>query len=337
MVLSGALTPVEAVDYPSRPGSSTGTVGDCLTDYSERDKPWDVHKAQSDRVASIYAQEFEFCNLAARVLSCAGLLMFAWVPDRESGELALRLRGAKFCRVRHCPVCQWRRSMMWQARFYEALPGLQAAFPAHRWVFLTLTVRNCPVGDLRATLAAMHSAWKRLSLRPEFRPVVGFVRTTEVTRGADGSAHPHFHCLLLVSSSYFGRDYVSQARWVEIWQSCARLDYVPVVDVRAVKGELSKAIQETLKYSVKPSDMESDSEWFLEMTRQVHKLRFVATGGVLKDVLKPEEKITNEDLVLADGSGEGEESDLPKLSFGWDRPVKRYRRKRGAPGAPGRA
>ncbi|WP_170869787.1 protein rep, partial [Shigella sonnei] len=26
----------------------------------------------------------------------------------------LRLREAHFCRVRHCPVCQWRRSLMWQ-------------------------------------------------------------------------------------------------------------------------------------------------------------------------------------------------------------------------------
>lgn len=324
MVLSAALTAVETLDYPSRPGSSTGAVGDCLTDYSPKDKPWDVHKVQADRIAALYVQETEFQVLGARVHRCAGLLVFAWVPDTDMGELALRLRSTQFCRVRHCPVCQWRRSMMWQARFYEALPALQAAFPRYRWVFLTLTVKNCPVGALRSTLAAMSESWKRLIKRPEFRPVVGFVRTTEVTRGADGSAHPHFHCLLLVSSSYFGRDYVSQARWVELWRACARLDYDPVVDVRVVKGELSKAVQETLKYSVKPSDMEADSEWFLEMTRQVHKLRFVATGGVLKDVLKPESEVTNEDLVMADGNQTVVEECGPKLRFGWNRPVKRY-------------
>lgn len=316
-------------DYPTRPGASTGTGGDCLTDYSSKDVTWDARKVEADRIAALYAEEIEFRALGQRVHRCAGQIVFAWVADRETGELALRLRAAEFCRVRHCPVCQWRRSMMWQARFYQALPAIQAAFPRHRWIFLTLTVRNCHITELRATLAAMNTAWGRLVKRPEFKPVVGWVRTTEVTRGADNSAHPHFHCLLMVSPAYFGGShYVSQARWVEIWESCARLDYAPVVDVRAVKGDLSEAVQETLKYSVKPSDMESDSDWFMEMTRQVHKLRFIATGGALKDILKPEDKITNQDMVMADNPDGGEDIDAPRLRFGWDRPVKKYRKAR---------
>lgn len=324
-MLTDARTSDKAEAYPSAPGSSTGTLGNCLTDYSPKDRPWNVHKSQSDRIAGIYASESEFQRLGARVWRCAGDLVFAWVDLPDSSSV-LRLRAARFCRVRNCPICQWRRSMMWQARFYEALPAVQEAFPRHRWIFLTLTVRNCHVGELRATLTAMSAAWKRLCLRPEFRPVVGWVRTTEVTKGADGSAHPHYHCLLLVSPSYFGRGYVSQARWVELWESCARLDYRPVVDVRAVKGNLTEAVQETLKYSVKPSDMQSDNEWFLQYTLQVHKLRFVATGGALKDVLKPEEQITDRDMVMADQGAEVQGKDGPMLRFDWCRPVKRYRR-----------
>lgn len=325
MTFTDARTSAEALEYPDMPGSSTGTLGDRLADYSPKDRPWDVHKAQSDRIARIYASETEFKRLGARVWACAGELVFAWV-DLPDSPPALRLRAVRFCRVRNCPVCQWRRSMMWQARFYEALPAVQEAFPRHRWVFLTLTVKNCDVGELRATLRAMSAAWGRLIKRPEFRPVSGWVRTTEVTRAEDGSAHPHYHCLLLVSPSYFGRGYITQARWAELWESCARLDYSPVVDVRAVKGDLGKAVQETLKYSVKPSDMQSDREWFLEYTRQVRKLRFVATGGALKDVLKPEEQITDQDMVMADQVGEEPGNDGPRLCFDWDRPVKRYRR-----------
>lgn len=332
MSFADARTSVGA-DYPPASGFATGTAGDCLTDYSPKDKPWDVHKLQSDRIASLYVQETEFRALGVRVHLCAGSLAFAWVVDADTGELRLRLKSAQFCRVRHCPICQWRRSMMWQAKFYEALPALQSAFPRHRWLFLTLTVKNCPVDTLRATLGAMSEAWNRLRLRPEFRPITGFVRTTEVTKGADGSAHPHFHCLLLVRPSYFGKSYVTQSRWVELWKECARLDYNPVVDVRAVKGELSKAVQETLKYAVKPSDMESDAEWFLEMTRQVHKLRFVATGGVLRDVLKPESEITNQDLITVEGEPE-EAEDGPRMVFDWQRPVKRYRRRTNHDTAP---
>jgi hypothetical protein len=324
MTFTDASTSAKALDYPDMPGSSTGTFGDCLADYSPKDKPWDVHKAQSDRIACIYASDSEFKSLGARVWACAGELLFAWV-DLPDSLPSLRLRAARFCRVRNCPVCQWRRSMMWQARFYEALPAVQEAFPRHRWVFLTLTVKNCLVGELRATLGAMSVAWKRFCLRPEFQVVSGWVRTTEVTKGANASAHPHYHCLLLVPPSYFGRCYVTQARWAELWRSCARLDYSPIVDVRAVRGDLTKAVQETLKYSVKPSDMQTDEQWFLEYTRQVHKMRFVATGGALKGVLKPEEEITDRDMVVLNQDEESQLEEGSKLRFGWDRPVSRYR------------
>lgn len=327
-MLTDVSTSGLAVDYPILADVSTSPrAGDCLTDYSPKDKPWDSHRAVADRVAVLYAQD-EFRRLGARMLACSGLLVFAWLSDRETGELSLKLRGAEFCRVRHCPVCQWRRSMMWQAKFYQFLPTLQSSFPSARWLFLTLTVKNCPVSELRATLKAMNDAWARLIKRTEFKPVLGWVRTTEVTRGQDGSAHPHFHVLLMVKPSYFGGNYyVTQARWAELWQGCARLAYSPVVDVRAVKGELSKAVQETLKYAVKPSDMEADADFLLELTRQVHKLRFIATGGALKAVFKPEVEITNEDMILADGPSEvAQDAQEEQLRFSWERPIKRYRR-----------
>ncbi|MGU5307423.1 protein rep, partial [Escherichia coli] len=40
-------------------------------------------------------------------------------------------------------------------------------------------------------------------------------------------------------------------------------------------------------------------EWFLELTRQLHKRRFISTGGALKNVLQLDRE-TNEDLVIAD-------------------------------------
>lgn len=311
-----------------------------LSDLSPRDKPWEVHRAQAQEVQAIYGEAREFERLAERIGKCSGVLRFSEAHDPETGEARLKLKEAQFCRVRHCPVCQWRRSLMWQARFYQALPGLIEAHTGARWLFLTLTVRNCPVDDLRATLKAMNDSWRRLVKRPEFKPVQGWIRTTEVTRGKDGSAHPHFHVLLMVPKSYFqGKYYVKQARWVEVWQSCARLNYAPSVDVRAVhprKGEdgteaIQKAAAETLKYAVKPADMTTDPEWFMELTRQVHKLRFVATGGVLKNVLK-EGQESDEELALTDGDGEPD--DGARVGFNWRPTDRKYRRYRQADAEP---
>ncbi|MGK4317345.1 protein rep, partial [Escherichia coli] len=55
---------------------------------------------------------------------------------------------------------------------------------------------------------------------------------------------------------------------------------------------------ETLKYSVKPEYMANDPEWFLELTRQLNKRRFISTGGALNNVLQLDRE-TNEYLVIA--------------------------------------
>jgi len=313
-----------------------------LVAYSPQDKPWDVHRGQTDDVAAIYAQAREFERYAARMGECAGILRFAWVDDRKTGESRLRLREAQFCRVRNCPNCQWRRTLMWAARFYQALPGLVEQYPKARWLFLTLTARNCDVGDLGGELTNMNAAWQRLKERREFAgPVLGWIRTTEVTRGSDGSAHPHFHVLLMVRPSYFrGQSYVSQARWVELWQQAGRLGYSPVVDVRTVKPRAIKpgqapaaaeanglhgVVAEVLKYAVKPCDMTADSAWFLELTRQIHRRRFIASGGALKAVLRPDQE-SDEDLALTDNEAE-DEDDGHRLAFAWKNEKRQYRRK----------
>ncbi|ECR5117011.1 Replication protein [Salmonella enterica] len=306
-----------------------------LSDYSPQDASWDTQRAFTDSVGGIYQTAAEFERYAQRMASCSGLLRFGWSTLIETGETRLRLRSAQFCRVRHCPVCQWRRTLMWQARFYQALPKIVVQFPSSRWLFLTLTVRNCAISELGETLTAMNAAFKRMEKRKELSPLQGWIRATEVTRGKDGSAHPHFHCLLMVPPSWFTRDYVKQARWVELWRDCLRVNYEPNVDIRTVKtkaGEavanvaeqLQSAVAETLKYSVKPEDMANDPDWFLELTRQLHKRRFISTGGALKNVLQLDRE-TNEDLVIADEMGDGTD-DGKRTAFVWDSGKRRYRR-----------
>lgn len=301
---------------------------DGLSDYSPKDAKWDVYRAQTELTADLLAEYDEFQRYAARMADCSGVLLFGWETQPETGETRLRLKQARFCRCRHCATCAWRRTLAMTARFLEALPGLMRDHPKARWLFLTLTVPNCPIEELGETLKAMNAGWKRLIERREFRPVLGWARSTEVTQEAKrtGYAHPHFHCLLMVPPSWFTRHYVKQSRWVELWRDCMRLDVDPVVDVRAVKGDVMGAAAETLKtfgYSVKPEQAAADPEWFLEMIRQVHRKRFFASGGALKEAFKEPE--TDEEMIQGDQPAEGLD-DGSRLAFAWTPTQKRYRR-----------
>ena len=291
-----------------------------LVDLSPRDKPWNKHRKNSDVVSDYYAQS-EFQNYSDRVRFCSEFLDFRLVPE-DQGVYSLKLASARFCRVRHCPVCQWRRSLMWKAKAYKILPRIVRDYPTYRWLFLTLTVRNCNIADLKETLAWMNKSFKRLSELKAF-PAIGWLKSVEVTRGKDGSAHPHFHCLLMVRPGYFGKNYIKQQEWVEMWRSSLRVDYNPVLDVQAVKKgqQPMQLIPELLKYCTKESDLTADREWFLELTRQMHKMKAIVTGGVLKEYLRELEE-EPDDLIGEDNQSEVDEG---HLYFGWKREKKKYK------------
>ena len=297
------------------------TDAPALSELSERDKPWDKHKYNSDRVSNHYAKS-QYHTYSERTKGCAEMLDFRLVPDQSEGVLKLKLSASRFCRVRHCPVCQWRRSLMWKAKAYQALPKVVQDYPKHRWLFLTLTLKNCQVQELRQTLDWMNKSFVRLTKLKDW-PGVGWIKSVEVTRGKDGNAHPHIHCLLMVAPGYFGPNYLSQDRWVELWQKSLRIDYKPQTHVRAIAKHQNPMviIPEILKYQVKESDLVANREWFLELTRQLHKTRAVAVGGVLREYMRELEQ-EPEDLIGEDDRGEVDEG---HLYFGWKRQQKKYK------------
>lgn len=237
---------------------------------------------------------------------------------------------------------------MWLARFYNAVPKVLEAYSKHRFVFLTLTVKNCPVEELRATISEMNHAWKKLSKRKGF-PALGWLKSVEVTRNQVigspwfGTAHPHFHVLLMVPESYFGASYMSKAKWAVLWQSCLKVDYLPVVDVRSVKPKpgqdhaqaLRKTLLETLKYSVKPGDLmgssdsksvQLDKDWLVELTDQMLNSRAVSVGGILRQFIDESEP---DDLIHGDNEVSTEIGSQVDITFGWREEVKRYKSLKG--------
>ena len=65
---------------------------------------------------------------------------------------------------------------------YQTYEQIKEQYPTHRFIFLTLTVKNPHITDLRSQLDIMNKAWKKLTKRKEFGIVDGWIRTTEVTR-----------------------------------------------------------------------------------------------------------------------------------------------------------
>lgn len=316
---------------------NTPPTEDFLESYTNNSY-WDEHKANTDHLSDLYSYNKKFSRYAERTKTCSEFLVYANRLDLKNGELVKKLTNANFCRVRLCPVCQWRRSLMWQARFYDAIPKIFEKYPDYRFIFLTLTVKNCKVEDLSNTLKLMNNSFRKMLKFKKLDGVMqGWLKTTEITRNsATNEAHPHFHLLIMVKPSYFKKNYIRQFEFIEMWQKALKVDYLPNVDIRTVKNKLSgkkddleTAVKELLKYAVKEGDLLADPEFLYTLTDEIFKKRFISSGGILKNILKEKDEntedfLTNEELENI----ENIENEEDAIVFKFNRNFNKYTKKR---------
>lgn len=249
------------------PDSSLGCSGlDCvlpqqsIPDFSiHRRKLQDeiLTKFQPKKKMSLFlADVYQALGLDSRAFRVADCGTFLEFHVTESDE---RLHSANFCKDRLCPTCNWRRSLKIFGQVSQVMDVLEQL--DYRFLFLTLTVRNCSASDLPDTVQGLYDGWRNLYHERSFfsRFVMGTFRSLEVTRNKKtGTFHPHLHVILAVRPDYFsGRNYFTQKRWATLWRSCCRLDYDPIVDIRTIKpgpDGLSGAVAEVSKYAVKDVD-----------------------------------------------------------------------------------
>lgn len=235
---------------------------------------------------------------AERVKSCAEILEYKC--SLETGEI--NLYKVWFCKSRLCPMCNWRRTMKHGIQAQKVVAEVIKRKPKSRWLFLTLSVKNVYDGEeLNQSLSSMARGFNRMMKYKKItKNLIGFMRATEITvNSVDNSYNQHMHVLICVESTYFYNtdNYITQKQWTNFWKRAMKLDYDPVVDVRAIKPknkhkiDIQSAIDETAKYPVKHTDfMTDDKEKNLQrvtdLEKGLHRKRLISYGGLLKEIHK---------------------------------------------------
>ncbi|WP_447410541.1 protein rep [Clostridium perfringens] len=221
---------------------------------SGKEIDWEGKKLKNLELAESYKRLG--LKKAYRVEECGTLLSFKKI-DKELKKLF----KANFCKDRLCPMCTWRRSMK---IFGQVSKVMDRALEDkdYRFLFLTLTVKNCAGEELPNEIDRMFKSLELLLKRKEVKSIViGYFRGLEVTYNEEcDTYHPHFHIILMVNKSYFTQSvqYISQKKWTELWKDCLKVDYTPIVNVKAFKAaskeQTRKSICEVAKYTVKDND-----------------------------------------------------------------------------------
>jgi plasmid rolling circle replication initiator protein Rep len=242
---------------------------------------WRGKKLDSIELSNSYIR-LEMESKAERTATCGDFLQFKEFLDTNKNP---KLHKSNFCKVRLCPMCSWRRSLKLFGQVSQVMDYLEKNHN-FRYLFLTLTVKNCYSEDFKETLDLMTKAFNKMTNRKDFKgSIKGYFRALEVTYDSErfitqemyfkkleyfkglgleigdknpnfDTYHPHFHIILAVNPSYFTDKnyYISQKEWGKVWGDCLGVDYDPIIDIRAVKNNNKKEVAEVAKYTVKSDD-----------------------------------------------------------------------------------
>ena len=178
-----------------------------------------------------------------------------------------------------------------------------------RYIFLTLTQRNCTADELPDVVGKMILAWRAIvrgCVLPEEREsrkyswlteyvIKGTFRALEITINQESNTyHPHFHAVVAVPGNYFNKNnpwYLNHGDWMTLWRVAMALDYDPSVRIEAIKPDpergYGKAVAEVSKYPVKDSDFvapdipfDKSKEYLYNLAVGLFKRRLLSWSGV---------------------------------------------------------
>lgn len=248
-----------------------------------RIRPWKQHKISNEKLIKLYELlgrrgETFYQSRINRLRECSDTLIFESCTNNP--DHYKRLKRAYFCKQRFCFICSWRKTLFMFHQFLVVAEYVVKQQPKCKFLFLTLTGKNCKGAELKGEITCYMQAFKRMTERKRFRDnIQGFFRTTECTYNPElDTYHPHMHCILVVLPSYFkGGNYIKQDEWADLWKKSLRVDYQPIVDIRKIRpkkqgvrtvqeeidymnqtahdGCLAAAAAEVSKYSVKMGDI----------------------------------------------------------------------------------
>lgn len=264
-----------------------------------------------------------------RISHCSDYLEFIETVDGKK-----KLINARFCRIRLCPMCTWRRSKKVFAQVSKIIQEINKD-KEREYIFLTLTCKNVTSEDLKQQIKDLLQSFKRMmdgssSIK---KISLGYFRALEVTRNNNGTYHPHIHCIICVNKSYFkSKNYINQKKWCEIWQHYLKTTYTPVIDIRKASKNF-KQVTELAKYTVKPADIILNSEEetdnnIMILSNALHRVRLIGMGGVFKEYHKKLnlEDMNKDDANLIETSNIDDDSIVTDiiLKYNWNIGYKNY-------------
>ena len=180
-------------------------TGEILSDRKPngKERPWKTYKRLGTFLYQLYGRAREIdesCISPSAYLAlerCCSWLLFRRYVEGS----VLKLHKAEFCRHRLCPTCNWRKSLKLFSQMKEVSARLLQDFPGARYLFLTLTVKNCSDAELAQTIDKMNFGFKLLvnagknnaSAKAVKANLLGYAKAMEIKYDAEKTITPEMY------------------------------------------------------------------------------------------------------------------------------------------------
>ncbi|HFF6626891.1 TPA: protein rep [Klebsiella pneumoniae] len=160
-------------------------------------------KKENINLSKIY-QKIGQADRAHRVAFCCSY-RYMLVDSEQRAHNVHTVR----CRDRHCVECTRIKSWIYQSRLKRtAIEKIKSDFKTDEFLFLTFTLKNPKVTQMRKAMRTMSQAFGMLARRKPYSEIFrGGIRTFEVTRNyaerLKNHCHPHIHAIAQTKSDAF--------------------------------------------------------------------------------------------------------------------------------------
>lgn len=296
-------------------------------DSRGKERPWRLHKMNNEKLYNIVSKAEPMIYNESQLFNireCANTLFFKEVENR------LKLTSGFFCQIRLCPLCTWRRSLKLFSQISKIISWINNKNNV-KYLFVTLTIKNCVDTELKNTLNLLNKGYKKLvgnagkgtTILSE--NLVGYLKVIEITyNSTDNTYHPHIHCIFAVRPNYFnGKNYLSKQKFSALWGKCLGVDYNPSIDIRAIKNSSPKAIAEIAKYPIKLApilDINNAKNVIRVLKNVMQNRRLITFGGLFKEAkqaLKLQDVETDTNLVNVDEDTNEDIASSEPIKYTW--------------------
>lgn len=244
------------------------------------------YKIKTNQLEKIFISLKDYTK-AEQLHNCSTYLEFLFNQTKND----LKLKKINSCKYRLCFVCNWRKSLKIYSFMRQAYSYIENNDKKARFLFLTLTNKNCSLEDLPKTVDEILKSFTKFRKRKELQFLKGIVRSLEITIDRElkiskemfikkreyylrnglniGDINPNYlmcnvHIHSILHTNYndytrYGGNWLSQEKLTELWKKSLNVDYIPIIDIRAFKhkknAEKGHEFAEMSKYTVKSADI----------------------------------------------------------------------------------